>query len=237
MSETKEYEIDLKELIEMLLRRWWIIIVGIVVFGLIGGVYALTSQKIYEASATLMVGNSNTAQYNSLDYSQVQLNKDLVSTYQEIAVSSNVLTDVISTLNLNISTKALAQQIKVSNVNDTEIIRISATSPVPELAQEIANTTASIFQEKVQAIMNIDNVKMVDPAVLPEHAIKPNKKLILAAALFLGIVLSVGVIFILEFIDKRIKNLEYFEKELNMPILATIFDSGEYKKENMEGNK
>ncbi|MCX5773464.1 MAG: Wzz/FepE/Etk N-terminal domain-containing protein [Fusobacteria bacterium] len=237
MSGEKEYEIDLKELIEMLLRRWWIIFSGIIIFGTIGIGIALTSTKIYESSATLMVGNNNMAQYNSLDSSQVQLNKDLVSTYQEIAVSSNVLNVVISTLNLEISPKALAGQIKVSNINDTEIIRISAMSPVPEVAQEIANTTATVFKDKVQEIMNVDNVKIVDPAVLPQSPVKPNKKLILAASLFLGLVLSVGLIFVIEFFDKRIKNLEFFEKELNLPILATIFDSKEYKKVDEEGKK
>jgi len=234
MSEVKEYEIDLKELIEMLLRRWWIILFGIIVFGIIGSVVCLTSQKIYEASATLMVGSSTTAQYDNLNLSQLQVNKELVSTYQEIAVSSNVLQDVISKLNLDISPKELAGQIKVSNVNDTEIIRVSATSPIPEMAMDIANTTAQVFQDKVQTIMNVDNVKIVDPAALPEHAIKPNKKLILAAALFLGLVISVGIIFVIEFFDKRIKNLDFFEKELNLPILATIFDVKEYKKEDEE---
>jgi capsular polysaccharide biosynthesis protein len=227
MSENQEYEIDLKEIIDILFRRWWIIVAGIIIFGFIGGIYAITSPKIYQASATIMVSSSN--QYNSSPYQdinmgQIQASQALTSTYQHIAVSRNVLETVIQTLGLNMSVKDLQGAIKVSNVAQTELLKISVTSKVPEMAKQIANTLAMTFQTQVSNIMNVSNIKILDQAVLPKSPIKPNKKMILAAAVFLGIVIAVGIIFVLEFFDKRIRSIEFFEEKLGLPVLSTIYE-------------
>lgn len=50
----------------------------------------------------------------------------------------------------------------------------------------------------------------------------PRKTLNIAIAAFLGFMVSLGVIFLIEFLDKTIKNENDIEKYLGLTVLASI---------------
>jgi len=120
----------------------------------------------------------------------------------------------------------LDSMIKVTSPNQSQVIEIALTNHDPNLAANIANHLAAAFQQKAQAIMNVQNVQVVDPAVVPAKPIpvSPNKKLNVAIAFMLGLMVSVGIAFLLEYLDYRLKNEDEVRRYLGLPVLGSIAD-------------
>ncbi|WP_207652890.1 YveK family protein [Anaeromicrobium sediminis] len=214
--------IDIRELFFVVKKRMGIIflitIISIITSALVS-VYVL--EPVYETYTTMMVGKTK-SQESLLEYSDVLLSQKLVKTYGEIAKSKSVLKVVKDDLKLEIGLDELKEQISVNSVKDTEIIMIKVQNTDPKMARNIANHTARIFKRQVIQIMKVDNVQIIDKAEIPEEPIKPRKTMNVAIAGVLGLMVSFGLVFLLEYLDNTIKNPEDVEKHLGLPVIGTI---------------
>ena len=66
------------------------------------------------------------------------------------------------------------------------------------------------------------NIAIVDPAILPYKAQKPNIKLNMALSTVLGLFMGVVIAFLREFIDDGIKSSDHLKQLINLPILGII---------------
>lgn len=222
--ENTEYEIDLKEIFHMLQKRW-VLITGITVSALI--ISAIVSFfiliPIYEASTTMIVSYKQN-QESVMTYNDLQTSQKLVATYTEIVKSERVSEAVINKLNLELSPKELIDKISVSQVGQTEILKLTVKDADPELATLIANTIARVFQEEIGQMMEVDNVSTIDIAKVPEDPTSPNKMMNIAIAGVLGLMISVGLVFVLEFLDRTYKTPTDVERHLGLPLIGAIPD-------------
>ncbi len=67
-------------------------------------------------------------------------------------------------------------------------------------------------------------VKVLDAATVPQHPVSPNRPLWIALALVLGLVVSFGVAFFMEYFDHSVNSVEDAQNCLGLPILAAISD-------------
>jgi capsular polysaccharide biosynthesis protein len=72
--------------------------------------------------------------------------------------------------------------------------------------------------------MNVDNINILSAAEISEYPnpIKPDKKLNIAIGAVIGIILGIGVAFLLEILDTTIKNEKDVEEILDMPIMGVV---------------
>ncbi|RIV18594.1 hypothetical protein D2Q93_13795 [Alicyclobacillaceae bacterium I2511] len=72
------------------------------------------------------------------------------------------------------------------------------------------------------------NIQIIYPATAPTHpvAVKPNKKLNVAIAFILGLMISVGLAFLREYLDMRLRNEEEIQNYLKLPVLGTVIEYG-----------
>lgn len=218
-------EIELRELFFIVWKKKWLIVLITLVSIIASAVisfFVLPSE--YETYTTLMVGKSKeySGMNQSIEYNDVLLNQKLVSTYGEIAKSRAVGLKVIEDLDLDMSYGSFIEKLSVSLVNETEIIKISVTHDDPKEAAVIANKTAEVFMSQVKEIMNIDNVQVIDRALVPDGAVSPRPMLNIAIAAVLGIMISVFIIFILEYLDNTIKTPNDVERHLDLPVIGMI---------------
>ena len=222
--ENTEYEIDLKEIFHMLQKRW-VLITGITVSALI--ISAIVSffilTPIYEASTTMIVSYKQN-QESIMTYNDLQTSQKLVATYTEIVKSELVSDAVINKLNLELSPKELIDKISVSQVGQTEILKLTVKDEDPELATLMANTIAQVFKEDIHQMMEVDNVSIIDIAKVPENPTSPNKKMNIAIAGVLGLMISVGSVIVLEFLDRTYKTPTDVERHLGLPLIGAIPD-------------
>jgi capsular polysaccharide biosynthesis protein len=70
--------------------------------------------------------------------------------------------------------------------------------------------------------MGIDNVQIIDTARVSYTPVRPNLATNIAIAVVLGMMLGVGIIFLIEFLDNTIKTAEDVQKYLDLPVLGVI---------------
>ena len=212
-------EIDLKELFIFIKTKISLLIIITTTVCLIGCVYGLFIQKPMYKSDTTVILSSNDS---TITQSDVTLNKNLVATYTEIVKSRRVLEQVIEELDLDISYESLSRKISVSAVNNTEIIRITVNDKDGIKAKNIANITANYFTGEVVDLMGMNNVKILDEAIESDEPYNINIPKQIIIYFMIGLVLAVGILFVIYYFDRTIKSIEQVEQKIKLPILGGV---------------
>jgi len=109
---------------------------------------------------------------------------------------------------------ALAEQVIQSQLN-----RMTAA----ELASDRGRLLSSRLEElTIMAELQTGGFKITQPAVAPRAPFTPQPVRNLVLALAVGLVLGVGLAFLVEYLDRRIKDETGLEREFGLPVLATI---------------
>ena len=221
-----EETISLKEIFEVLKKRLiLILLITLLATATSGVVSYFLLTPIYQTSTQILV-NQKADSENAFDYNQVKTNVELINTYSVIIRSPQILEEVTKDLNLDLSTNQLKQKITVSNEQNSQVVSIDVTDEDPAQAVKIANTIAEVFETKITNIMNmnVDNVSVLSEASFEgtPSPINPKPVLNMAIALVVGLMVGVGLAFLLEYLDNTIKNEDDIEKILGVPVLGTI---------------
>jgi len=222
-----EEELELRQYWEILRRRWKIVVLLPLIAVFISEVLSFfVLQPSYLASTTLIVG-MKASEFGPeaeriLNYNVLMANQQLAKTYATIAHSKTVEQNVIETLNLPFTVEELDKMIAVNQMKDTELLEIKVTSTVPGQATAIANTMVQEFSKAVIEMKKVDFVSIVDSAVIPDKPVKPNKILNVLIAFVVGLMVSVGLVFLLEYLDNTLKTSSEVENLLGIPVLGTI---------------
>ncbi|WP_113928340.1 Wzz/FepE/Etk N-terminal domain-containing protein [Bacillus sp. P14.5] len=217
-----EETISLKELMGTLKKRIrLIILITLTAIVVSGAVSFFLLTPIYQSSTQLLVNQSKSDQ-PAFDVNDIRTNLELINTYNVIIKSPAILDKVSE--NLNIERGTLNDKITVVSENQSQVLTVSVTDPDPNEAADIANEVASVFQEEIPNIMNVDNVSVLAQAEVGENQspIKPQPVLNIAIAMVVGLMAGVGLAFLLEYLDNTIKTEQDVEKILGLPVLGSI---------------
>ena len=217
-------EINLTELFRYFLKKLPIII-GVTIIGvLIGFIYTKKIQvPMYHGTTTIILVQKEEDNRSSNNVqSDLSMNQRLVSTYSQIIKSRRVLDQVINNLKLKTKAGALASSIEVSAVTDTSIIKITVNNKNNKESVRIANEVAEVFKKEVTNIYNLENVSIVDNAIVESNPYNVNLKKQVAISGLMGMVLSCAVIFIIYYFDNTIKTKDDIEAILDIPVLAEV---------------
>lgn len=219
-----EETIDLRELFKIIKRKIWMIILIGLIFGIASGVVSVFFiTPMYQSSTTLIVNkensNSETQLSNSDDINYVQ---KLAYTYSEIITSRAVLGKTISQLGLDISYKKLASCVTVTNITNTQIIKVDVLYKDPKTAREICDTIPAVFDKEIQRIMKVSGVEVIDKAIVSSSPVKPNKiKNVILASAF-GVLLGICIAIVQSLMDTKIKTSSDIKEHLDIPVLGII---------------
>ncbi|MCP3028085.1 YveK family protein [Halobacillus sp. A5] len=221
-----EETISLKEIFEVLKKRLWMILAvtaGAAIISAIVTFFILT--PTYDASSEFIVNQSEGMEENTpYDTNDIQTNVDLISTYNVIIKSPAILDQVIDTMDLQMSAEELSNKIEVSSAEESQVVTVTVTDESQAMAVELANGTVETFQEEIPSLMNVDNVNILSPAVEKVDAspVSPKPLLNIAIAIVVGLMIGVGLAFLLEYLDNTIKTEQDVEKTLGVPLMGVI---------------
>ena len=221
-------EIDLRELFNIFWSKKLEIFLVIFIFMIIGAVYSIgLKMPLYSSSTSLVLAMADTNEKKkdseeAITATDITLNSKLVSTYSELIKSKKVLRQVVSNLQIDENVDSLKNKIKVSSVQDTEVIKITVTHANPTYAAKIANEITKVFSKEVNELYKINNVYIVDEAEVQNSPSNINhiKDIVLFA--MIGLVISSAYVFVLNMLDNTIKSSEDIENQFNIPVLVTI---------------
>ena len=223
-------EIDLKELIDIFLKRKFLIIFVVVFFAICGAIYTINFiTPMYKASTSMVLVQSGAGGYStysptedSITTTDLTLNSKLVENYREIALSKSTSQKVIDNLNLDMTAEELQKHITVSSITDTELLKITIMDEDPIMAQKIALEVANVFMDRVKEIYNLTNVHILDLAEVPTEPsnIHLGKNIVIFG--FVGLVLVSGYLLLINMLDTTIKSDNDIERATGLPVLASI---------------
>ena len=227
-----EETIDLREYFHIIKKRAWIIALITVLAMITSGIISFfVLSPVYEANTTLIVNTEQSKETNNMiTGDQLNVTQKLTLTYGEIIKSRAVLDSVIKKLDLNMEYNELEKAINVSPVKDTQIMAVTVQDTNPKRARDIANAIPNVFTKEVKRITKANSVEVIDKAIVPENPIKPNKVMNILIAAVLGIMIGLFIVFILEYMDNKIKTPQDIEKYIGVPILGVIPNENMAKK-------
>lgn len=215
---------DLKEYFYILRKRISLIIVVTLVCSLASAILSyFVIKPVYKADISVIIGKYETdPNAAKLNYNDIMMYQKMVKTYSEFAKSRTVSEDVIKKLNLDMKPNQLLSMISVAPKGDTEFLTLTVKSTDANQAVAIANQIAKSLKQISSDIRKVDNVQLLDEAILPTKPDSPKPLLNIAIAFILGLMISVGVAFMLEYLDNTIKSQEEVENMLGVPVIGTI---------------
>jgi len=219
-----EETITLQELFKTLRKRL-LLIMSIIIFSVtIAGVisfYYLT--PVFEASTQILISDKKDS-LGLQTLPDIQENLQLINTYSVIIKSPAILSIVIDKLDLNTTPELLYSEIVVNSAENSQVINVTVQDLELQKAVEIANATAEIFQEEIKTLMNANNVNILSPAIslINQKPVKPDPILNMAIAAVIGLMLGVGITFLLEYLDTTMKTEKDIEEVLQLPLLGFI---------------
>lgn len=217
-------EINLKDLFSYFLKKVPIILIVSVVVMILGMLYNILFKKplYYGDVSLILVEENNNYGQNGLTINDINKNQKLVATYTEIVKSKRVLDRTINELGLDYTYENLKSNVKVSSINNTEIIKIAVSNRNGSDAATIANKIADVFREEITEIYNLENVSVIDAAV--EQTVPYNIHSLRDAIIYfaVGLILATGVFFMIYYFDTSVKSAEEIEKRLGVPVIGNI---------------
>ncbi|ADQ14019.1 GumC family protein [Halanaerobium hydrogeniformans] len=142
---------------------------------------------------------------------------------------------------INLEVQMVTSEAKVNSYRDlaAEVEEELAAFPAAELhylrLQREKNITEEIYlllrnrkeEISIQQAMQTSDIFVIDAAHLPTNPVRPNLTLNIAIAAVLALMLAVFIIFMLEFLNNRIKNENDLENISDLPVLGIIPDLDE----------
>lgn len=217
-------ELELREYWTIIRKRLAMVLLIPILAAIVSGVVSIYVIKKEYAAATTLLVNEKPSANQGISYDSIMTNQALVNTYTAIIKSQTLEQDVVNELHIPYTAGQIDGMIKVSSPTQSEVIQVSVTAPSESLAVRIANAMASKFQGEAHKLYDVANVQVVDPAVAPTTAspVKPNKKLNVAIAFILGLMISIGLAFLLEYLDNRLRTDEDVQRYLKLPVLGVV---------------
>ncbi|WP_346877312.1 YveK family protein [Clostridium sp. UBA5712] len=218
----EEQVISLGEILEVLKKRWKLILIVTLLATLVSGLvsFFLISPK-YEASTKLFIGKEAGAEAG-YDQSEIAMYQKLMKTYSEAIKTRDLVGRAIKVANSNLTEDEVLKKLTVVTVADTQILQIKIDDKNPNMAATMVQAITNEFVTTSKVLVPNGNIKVIESVKVPEMPVSPNKKMNIAIAFLLGLMVSVGVSFLLEFLDNTYKNREQLEKELDIPVIGTI---------------
>ncbi|MGI2243916.1 YveK family protein [Staphylococcus cohnii] len=226
--------ITFREIIKLIKENVLFIGLIVLIFGLISFVisqFVITPQ--YEATSKVIINQKKNQQENLYENpNEVQTNIQLIKTYSEIIDSNEIKSKAIKQANIN-ENNEVEKGISITSEENSQIIKINVINKDPKIAVKLANTIAELSKVKIKKVMGIDNLSILSKATNNQVTSPslPNKPLNIVIGLFIGLVLSLLIIFIRYLMNNKIKTEKEVEDLLSLPTIGKINDLGGKKNE------
>lgn len=218
----EEQVIRLDELFEALKKRWLMIVTVTLIATIISAALSFFVIKPkYEASTKVFIGKDegDNQAYNQND---VIMYQKLMKTYSEAIKTKDLVSRSLQGTSLELKPEDVLANLTVSPVSDTQILQIKYKSNNPQEAKVVIQELTNEFIKTSKELVPNGNIKTIEEVQLPEKPVSPNKKMNIAIAFLLGLMVSVGLAFLLEFLDNTFKSKDQLERELEIPVIGVI---------------
>ena len=222
-----EETLRLEDLVQILKKKAaWIVLTTVAGIGLAAGVTFFLITPKYDSTAQLIAQNQEAEGSSGNLQNDINGNVLMINTYKDMIKSDLVIDAVQKKLQDEYqyvySNSGLKNSIEVEQAQNLQMIQITATSSEPRKAALIANITAITFQEKAEEVLAVSKVTITSEAGVSAKAVFPNNQLNLLIGTVVGMLIGVGLAFLIELVDKTMKDERFIVETLELPVLGQV---------------
>ncbi|MGO2748737.1 MAG: polysaccharide biosynthesis tyrosine autokinase [Pseudoclavibacter sp.] len=215
-----------------ILHKNWIIILICTLAGVAGGAgVSLLQTPKYSATAELYVSvrSSDGTEAQALNQGTT-FARQAVQSYTTVVNKEIVTSRVIDEMGLDLSPAELAAKIKASNQVNTVVIEVTVVDEDPQMAANLANSVSSNFisvivdelEKPEGSAPSLVKIEPVQSASVPSTPISPRVPINVLVGAALGLLLGLGIAFLRQVIDTRVRSTHDIEQITDRPIIGTI---------------
>jgi capsular polysaccharide biosynthesis protein len=221
---SNEEIIRIEDIVDILRKRWKLILSITIMATITAAIisFFVIAPK-YEANTKVFIGKENTKDQN-YNNSDIQMYQQLLKTYAGVITTNDLIEKAIDADNLNVTSEEVLKNLTVTPGANTQILEIKYINTDKALARDVVDSVTKQFMKTATELIPNGNVKVIESVKLPEAPASPNKKLNIAIAFLLGLMVGVGLAFLLEFMDNTFKTKEQLEQMLGVPVIGAIPD-------------
>ena len=223
MKEQEKFEIDVFQLVKVLWKRKFLIVLTAIIAGLAAFAYSsFVIKPQYTSTTRIYVVNRNQADKPGLTNQDLQAGSYLVKDYREIILSQDVLEKVVADQKLPIDAKTLGRKVSVTVPADTRIVSISVRDGNPEEASRIANALREVAAQKIISVTRVSDVTTLEEARPATSPSSPNIRRNTMIATIAGVGFVTIIVLLVELLDDRVKRPEDIEEVMHLSLLGVI---------------
>ncbi|MDY2630712.1 MAG: Wzz/FepE/Etk N-terminal domain-containing protein [Clostridium sp.] len=214
--------ISLEELFEALKKRWLMIVCITLIATMVSATLSFFVIKPkYEANTKVFIGKEE-GENKAYNQGDVIMYQQLMKTYSETIKTKDLISKALKEVGLKLKVEDVLRNLTVVTVADTQILEVKYKCNSPQEAKVVIEGISDEFIKTSKELVPNGNIQVIESVELPEKPVSPNKKMNIALAFLLGLMVGAGLVFLLEFLDNTFKNKEQLERAFEIPVIGSI---------------
>ena len=223
---------NISEVLDGIKDKWKNIVLIVLSFLLISSIYNIFFiNKEYEANVKIFIGKQKfkniTETYNN---EEINLYQRLITTYSEVIKSKKLINESIkgSKMNYlqdkykNINYDLLMENLTVNPITNTQIIEIKYKSLNPQQSYDLLySITENLISYSKELYPNV-NITILEQVHVNLKPLMNKKLTIIGLGLILGLIVGIGGIIGVMYLNNTYKNQKSLEEEIGLTVIGVI---------------
>lgn len=223
---------NISEVLGGIKDKWKNIVLIVLSFLLISSIYNIFFiNKEYEANVKIFIGKQKfkniTETYNN---EEINLYQRLITTYSEVIKSKKLINESIkgSKMNYlqdkykNINYDLLMENLTVNPIANTQIIEIKYKSLNPQQSYDLLySITENLISYSKELYPNV-NITVLEQVHVNLKTLMNKKLTIIGLGLMLGLIVGIGGIIGVMYLNNTYKNQKSLEEEIGLTVIGVI---------------
>lgn len=223
---------NISEVLDGIKDKWKNIVLIVLFFLLISSIYNIFFiNKEYEANVKIFIGKQKfkniTETYNN---EEINLYQRLITTYSEVIKSKKLINESIkgSKMNYlqdkykNINYDLLMENLTVNPIANTQIIEIKYKSLNPQQSYDLLySITENLISYSKELYPNV-NITILEQVHVNLKPLMNKKLIIIGLGLILGLIVGIGGIIGVMYLNNTYKNQKSLEEEIGLTVIGVI---------------
>ncbi|MBP0724477.1 hypothetical protein J5Y03_04650 [Bacillus sp. RG28] len=210
--------LNISSFFQIIFKRFWMVLVITVVAVLTSaGITYFMITPIYQAKVNLLISG----QQQTRDTTPLSIDDSvkLVTTYQDILLSPNIISDAQTSLNDDgYDIKINENNLSVNHIENSQVFELIVKDSDTTKASLIANAIADSFDGNIRSLMNlkVSNVKVMNKASVDSSPVSPKPMLIMGITFVISFIVSIWITLLTNNIKKNREKLKSNDLEKSL---------------------